>query len=395
MGAGAARRAWDWKRWLVLLAVAAACCMTPLHGQGAQPPTAPTGAAGFSVTGRVLLADTQQAARFAQVALIPAAEDGDEGRGRRFSGRTDLEGAFLIPNVPPGDYYVTGQLAGYVNDASRVQAAVSAGGDLSTVLASVPKITVGAGGATSALTLQRGAVLAGIISWDDGSPAGGVQVSAQPAPATALGGTSATQPQSAQGAFSAGFGGAGTQSDDRGHFRIAGLAPGSYLVRASVQAPVPQADDRGYGRTLSLPVYAPDKMRRTDASILTLTAGEERDDVAVTMGLSGLHTVSGTVSATGAAVRSGSVTVTDQTDSTLNRNGVVNADGSFAVPYVPAGTYTLRVNASSQPAQGGFGRGQAPSPGGVSFQPLQVSITVADGDLTGLSLNVTTSANSP
>ncbi len=360
--------------------------------------TVATVVTGYTVTGRVLCADTQRPARFAQVSLIPASDDNEGGRGRRLSTRTDLDGAFTLSGVPQGAYYVTGQLTGYVNEASTVQAALSAGGDPGTALAGVPLVRVGAGGASTALSLQRGGVIAGTVQWDDGSPAAGVQVSAQAAPTAALQGTSATQaaPVGGPGGFGGqpNFPGAGSQTDDRGRFRLTGLLPGTYVVRANVQAPAPQqaGNDRGFARLLNLSVYAPDKLRRTDAATITLTAGEERDDIAVTMGLAGLHAVSGSVSAPGATVRSGSVSLTDQTDSSLNRSGLINPDGSFTVPYVPPGNYTLRVNASSQ-APTGFGRGgqgQGNS-AGPTFQPLQESVTVADGDLSGLTLSVTPS----
>lgn len=357
---------------------------------------------GFTVSGRVVCADTQRAARFAEVMLLPATQDeGGFGRGRRLTGHTDLDGNFVIGDVSPGDYYVAGQLTGYINQATQVEAVLSSGADTTTALSGVPEVHVGAGGATAQLSLQRGGVIAGTVTWDDGSPASGVQVSAQSAPTTATSG-SGTPPGPGTGTFrlGAGFGGfagfGGSQTDDRGRFRVTGLAPGSYVLRASVQAPAPQrGGDSGSMRTLNLSVYAPDKMRRADAATITLAAAEERDDVAVTMGLAALHSVSGTVSSTSAAVRSGMVSLTDQSDSTLNRMGVINADGSFVVPYVPAGNYTLRVNASTQPLNGmGRGGGAANASSGVRFQPLQESVTVVDSDLTGLTLNVTPTVTS-
>ena len=192
-----------------------------------------------------------------------------------------------------------------------------------------------------------------------------------------------------------GGGFAGSQTDDRGRFRLSGLAPGSYYLRASVQAPAPaRPEDRNFGRTLNISVYAPDKVRRTEAATITLAAGEERDDVNVVMGLAALHNVSGTVGASSAAVRSGTVNLTDQTDSSLNRTGTIAADGSFVVAYVPTGNYTMRVSASSQAASFGRGGGSS-SEAAVQFQPVQESVTVADTDLTGISVTVTPATSSP
>lgn len=358
---------------------------------------APSQNTGYPVTGHVVCADTQRSARFAGITLISASQD-DEGGGRggRASARTDLDGNFLIPNVAPGDYYVTGQLTGYINEAPLIQTALQNSQSSPTapvIPANVPRIRVSAGGASAQLSLQRGGVIAGTVQWDDGSPAAGVGVGTVAAPAAGQG--SSTTGNGLFGGPGGGPGGSfnGGQTDDRGHFRLSGIAPGNYVVRASVQAPAPalsaaaNTDRRAFARNLNLSVYAPDKLRRTDAAVVTLTAGEERSDLNITMNLNILHSVSGTVSSTAAPVRSGSVTLTDTTDSTLNRTGTVNPDGSFLVPYVPPGSYTLRANVSATAAS--FGRGgQAPA-STVRFGPLQESLTVTDGDLTGLTLNVT------
>ncbi len=366
----------------------------------APPPPPPPAVSGYPVTGRVTCADTQRAARFAQVTLIGAGEsDGGFRGGGRLSARTDLDGNFLLPAVSPGDYYVTASLTGYVNMATLVQNTLSAGADPGSALSGVPLVHVGAGGGATALSLQRGGVIAGAVQWDDGTPGAGIGVSAQPVPASST--TGATSTTLAQlptpgrgpgGGFNGGF--AGGQTDDRGHFRLSGLAPGSYYLRASVQAPGPaRADDRNFGRTLTLSVYAPDKVRRTDATPIVLAAGEERDDVNVLLALAALHNVSGIVSASSASVRSGTVNLTDQTDSSLNRTGAIASDGSFVVPYVPAGNYTLRVSASSQAAS--YGRGGSSSDPSVRFGPVQESVTVADTDLTGISITVTPATSSP
>ena len=374
------------------------------EGQTGQavPQAAPSVSGGYTVTGRVLCADTQRPARFAQVNLLPAEGDSDGGGrgGRRLSARTDLDGNFSVSGVPVGDYYVAGQLSGYVNVTQAVQNALSGGSDPGTALAGVPLVHVGAGGGSAEIALARGGVLAGTVVWDDGSPAGGVQVAAQAAPTTGVQGGSATQADtSGFGRNGAGFGGGpgggfgGGQTDDRGHFRLSGLLPGAYLVRANLQAPVPVrgGNARGYTPNLNVAFYAPNKPRRTDAAVVTLAGSEERDDINITLAVAGLHSISGTVSSTGATVRSGALNLTDQSDSTLNRIGVINADGSFVIPYVPPGNYTLRATASAQAAAtGGRGGGSAGSGGGgPQFQPLQVSVTVPESDVTGLGLTVT------
>ena len=265
-----------------------------------------------------------------------------------------------------------------------------------------PKFRVSAGGSSAQFSLQRGGVLAGTVQWDDGSPAAGVGIGTVPVPAPAGAGSAAAAGPAVGsgtgfgGGFGNGFGGGqngfnGAQTDDRGHFRLSGIAPGTYWVRASVQAPAPAVtvDRRTFPHNLNLAVYAPDKFRRTEAASVTVAAGEERNDLSVTMNLAVLHTVSGTVSSTGGPVRSGTVALTDSTDSSLNRTANVNADGTFLVPYIPAGNYNLHAAVSSAAPTLARG-GQLPGSGSatVRFEPLEESLTVGDSDITGLSLNV-------
>ncbi len=382
-----------------LLSVAVAAGTGAAMAQEPPPPSPPSlgqTATGYTVTGRVLCGDTQRPARFTEVDLLPATqgEGGDDfgGRGRRLAAHTDLDGNFTVSSVPSGDYYVTGALAGYVNATSAVQAALRAGTDPEAAAPGVPLVHVSAGGASTALTLQRGGVIAGTVQWDDGSPAAGVQVLAQVAPATGASALVATPSTFGGGARPGNPGGFGSaQTDDRGRYRLTGLPPAGYLVRAAVQVPVPvRGDTRAFTRTFNLYVYAPDKMRRTDAVPVMVAGTEEHSDVAITMALAGLHSISGAVSSPGSAVRSGTVNLTDQADSTLNRVGLIAADSSFLVPDVPPGNYSLTVNASTQAASNG-GRGGT-SGSGVRLQPLQESVTVTDGDLAGLAITVAPAA---
>lgn len=401
MSSRSALRHWS----LLLLLCAAPLCVRAQNGQVAVPPRftvqQPPQQTGYTVTGRVVCADTQRAARFAQVMLVPATNGtSDFERGRMAVGRTDLDGRFTIDNVPPGEYFGTAELTGYINDAPAVRNALNQGGDALNAVSTVPRVQVSNGGGSLQLSLQRGAVVAGSVQWDDGSPASGVSVMVQPAPANGVSTGVATA--SIGGGFGRGFFpgfGNGGQTDDRGHFRLSGLAPGNYVLRATVQSPLPSGGGGGGGgdgrfqRLMSLSVFAPNKLRSTEATVITLSPGEERSDVNVVLGLSGMHTVSGEVSSSAAAVRSGSVQLTDQNDSTLNRRGIINPDGSFSVPYVPPGTYTLRVNASAQ--QQVPGRGGSPQDATATrFQPFQESITVTDNDLSGLAVTVNTATAS-
>ena len=254
-----------------------------------------------------------------------------------------------------------------------------------------------AGGGTANITLDRGAVIQGKLQWDDGTPATGVNVSVQSTGSATSAPTDLTRVVSQLGGgFGGGLGGFQT-SDDRGVFRVTGLAPGSYWVRATMMTP---AADPGSGmtqRVSSIVMYAPGKVRRTDAETVTLKSGEERDDLQFVLDLSALHTVSGHVGATDqGSIAAGVVRLTDSQDSSLTRMGMIQPDGSFVVQWVPAGTYTLAVsNASNVPAPAFGRRGQNnSSSSGTSYAPFQESLTVTDTDVSGIGVTLTPATGS-
>jgi len=348
-----------------------------------------------SVTGTVIYGDTQRPARFVQVDLqaVPSAAATTGGRGFGGGGgiwRTGLDGTFTIPNVVPGDYWVLATAPGYVSERTLLQTQVNAGVTTADLMAQMPTVHVSASGSGSiVVTLQRGAVIAGKLQWEDGSPATGVDVTADsavvnvamPAPFNSLRVSSQTR----------------ATTDDRGAFRITGLPSGDYVVQAQLR-PTVQFGSGGRGVVNVVRIYVPGVFRKADAKPVTVKAGDERDDLRMVVNLSALHTVSGHVnSATaGMSVQSGRASLVDTTDATVQLSGVVSAAGDFSIAYVPAGTYTLSVQGSTQAAAtGGFrGRGGngAAAAGSATFLPASQTLTVGDTDVTGLGINLTSAS---
>ncbi len=187
-------------------------------------------------------------ARFAEVTLIPvqtASADGDDrfgGGGRRGSARTDLDGNYVVTNLPAGAYYATAAATGYVSTMGAIAARASASADVATLVAQLPQVQVSGSGTTTAnLSLERGAVIAGRVMWDDGSAAAGVQVSGyaehhehepdECSPWDRLGSGSLGSRAAGMGALH--------RPTTVGRFRLTGLAPGDYVVRATFAAPAP------------------------------------------------------------------------------------------------------------------------------------------------------------
>ena len=170
------------------------------------------------------------------------------------------------------------------------------------------------------LALDRGAAISGRVVYDDGSPAIGWMLSV----ATPGGTGDDINPSSALMAQSLAISGGGQifKTDDLGRYRIDGLTAGSYLVRASLTAtPVgisaTNAGDGGSGIVLT--AYSGNTWSRADAKPMTLTAGEDRPGVDITIPSHALHSIVGHVYAKSDdhTLNVGQVTLTAQSDPRL------------------------------------------------------------------------------
>jgi hypothetical protein len=242
----------------------------------------------------------------------------------------------------------------------------------------------------------------GRVLWDDGTPATHVIVTAE-----------STQPKSkplppefsmlaVSGAMG---GGLVSLSDDLGNYRIAGLAPGEYRVKGTLQVNM-NLNMQGGAMNLStmlnnkpLILYAPSTLHKAQAAPVKVKAGEEQRDEIITINLAGMHTVSGQVTSAEDhhGINSASVELTDTTDKDLERTGSVDANGNFTVSYVPPGTYNMEVSdaADTQPStksQKQTGLLKFDTPETVrSYEDARQSVIVSDSDLTGQNVALTPS----
>jgi len=381
-----------------------ACAQNPggiLSGPVSLPPQQVQAAPGPTgvVIGTVVAQDTQRPARFAQVQLQDVAQvqgsvqgiGGGGFGGGSISVRTDVDGTFEADNIAPGDYYVTATAIGYVAERTLMQAQIAAGADPTALLASLPQVHVAAN-ATSSVTvsMQRGGALAGHVEWEDGSPAAGVAVQALPST------TAVTTPAALRGFGNFGGNASFATTDDKGNFRLSGMPSGDYVVLATIQ---PGTQTGGASRnvpqfTSPIRIYAPGVFRKTDAKPVNVRAGDERTDLRIVLDLRGLHIVSGSAASNnpGNAVASGRVSLTDTGDASVTIQGNISSSGTFRLPYVPAGNYTLQISgASTQANNSGFrGRGsQSSTTPAVTFQPFSQAITVGNSDLSGVAISLT------
>jgi len=366
-----------------------------VQGLGLPPQTSSAPTITGTVTGTVLLGDTQHPARFALVTLerIPSESNDSLRGGTGFAGgsiisnngtRTGFDGTFTIA-VAPGDYYVTVIMPGYISEYSLLQTAFSAGATAADLAAQVPTVHVTAEGNSSVVvTLQHGAALSGRIQWEDGSPVVTMAVMATP--------VAAQQPLPSPLNGIRAFMNIQSQTDDRGAFRINSLASGDYFVEAVVY---PGALGPSLaGSSLSpIRIYAPGVFRKKDAKPIALHPGDDLDDLRMVIDLRSLHTVSGHVSSTNASrnIVSGRATLVDSVETSLQPGAMIDAKGDFSIPFVHSGTYRLTIQGSTQPSRSGYpvrSRNSSGTSEGI-FAPSTQTLVVGDTDVTGLAINLT------
>lgn len=387
---------------------------------GAQQPAPPSG----TVSGHVTCSDTQRPARFASVLLFgvptsvtaapaPLDKSADEAQvtaamkasmaalsGTNFvQTQTDAEGAFRTAGVTPGDYYVFAAVPGYVQPMNQVKAAIEEGADPQKPLPGVPMVHVAAARESLAdISIDRGAAISGKVVWEDGSPVTKANVMV-----VAAKGEKPLPPQYSMIVMgSIGSGGLLSVTDDLGHYRIAGLAPGDYYVKATLQTKSQMSMQKGKmnfnvnqlaGET-PVVIFAPAAFHQASAKAVTLSAGQTLDDEEVTINLTGLHSVSGRIASVEDhhAINSGTISLTDASDKQFSRSANVNEDGSFTVTFVPQGTFDLKAEGAADTVP------STKKPKGLlnfasdeavrSYDDGKQQVIVADDDVTGQNIEL-------
>ena len=252
------------------------------------------------VAGKVTVSETSDVpVRRAIVTL--AATDGVES----LSAVTDNEGRFAFSAVADGRYTLSARKAAHLTSSYGAKRPGRPGTTM--ILAEGQQLT------GLRLILPPGGVITGVVRMPTGDPLTNTQVVAIPTAQLAAGGQTVNQQ-----AF---------RTDDRGEFRIYGLAPGTYLVgalpsvgRGEIHQRSPAEFDQ-LTRTLAqrtpppsqpagappapppppmplvgfAPSYYPGTPIAANASMVTVRAGEVRDGIDILVSLVRVGTISGVV----------------------------------------------------------------------------------------------------
>jgi Carboxypeptidase regulatory-like domain len=285
---------------------------------------------------------------------------------------TDDEGRFTIGDLPAGRITLAVSRASFITSAYGSKRPGRAGTPIA--------LADGERRGGLVVRLWRGAVVTGVVRDEAGAPVGGVPVSAK-----LLRGTPTESLLTLTNN--------GTETDDRGEYRIFGLVPGSYVIaarpRPSGLAPMIALADAEVDAALEAlrhrtrtgtavnapsgteaaespkpfdyaPVYYPGGVTRAQAAPVALTPGQEASGLDITLRRVSTATVAGTLfrldggSVADAAVQltlgDAVATASDPADAVDPINTTTRPDGSFVFSRVAPGDYTLTARVLATPA---------------------------------------------
>jgi hypothetical protein len=332
---------------------------TPARRQDAKPPAS-------LIAGHVLAADTGKPVSRARVFV--SAPELSEGRGQL----TDDSGLFEFSGLPEGRYTLTVSKAGFVPLSYGQRRPLQPGMPI--------QLPEGQQIKGLDVRLPRGGVIGGHVFDERGDPAPGVRVRV-------------LRFQYVQGERRMTPAG-GSQTDDRGAFRVWGLNPGDYYLDA--QAPLnsdigeardaESADARDAARLTYAPTYYPGVASPAEARPITLGLSQQALFADFTLQLVPAVRISGHVIAPdGRAASNADITLMPDVSIIgpagggfeVNYGASVGVAGTFQISNVPTGRYTLQA------------RGNV---GGVP-QFASLPLVVADTNIDELTLAMANSAN--
>jgi hypothetical protein len=381
---------------LMLLGVGAA---TPQVRDTVTPPAVGTA----SISGVVV--DDEEPARPVRRAVVTLT---GEGLRPNRGAITDDEGRFTLRDVPAGRFTLAVERGGFVTSVYGAKRPGRAGTDIT--IAGAQHI------ADLRVRLWRGAVLSGLLRDDSGAPLVNTAVAAIPARQV-----TPVAPTLSNGNEA--------MTNDLGEFRVFGLEPGTYVVRAtsawtgrqeiamseadidatfaalagrarqlapsgvagSAATPKPLEHTPAAMTVTTAPIYFPGTSVPADATPITLAAGEERSGVDFSVRRVRTATIRGkVVGPDGAPIASAFVQLVTSTAPVAFVGTAVapvtttsGVNGSFGLGPIAPGSYTLLARGSVAPASG---QGSGSVSGSLWWATAPVSVTGDDVDLSTLIL---------
>ncbi|HEX4566285.1 MAG TPA: carboxypeptidase-like regulatory domain-containing protein, partial [Vicinamibacterales bacterium] len=324
----------------LLLAATAAAAQTPARDQ--PKPRAGTGV----IRGRVVRADTGEPLRRAQVRV-------EDRTARDLSGTevtmTDAQGRYELSPLPAGQYHLKASRGGFVDLEYGQRRPFERGRPVEVAEGAVlEKID---------FALPPGGVVTGRVVDEIGEPFPGVSVSL--ARRRYDNGSKRLVSQT------------WASTDDRGDFRVFGVAPGDYEIVANFQTINLGSRDR----MRYVPTYYPGTALASEAQRVTVVAAQEVTGITIALVRSATATLRGVVrSASDAPIGPFTLVTARDISGGLDAgisDGAAAPDGSFSIAGLLPGTYLLQAQSMM---------------GGREFASKEV--TVEGADVSGVTLTL-------
>jgi protocatechuate 3,4-dioxygenase beta subunit len=314
---------------LAIIATLFAQSSAPADSKRTEDPASAPG----TVMGRVVTAGEGNPLKSARVSLVP---EHTHSHNQIYATSSDGEGHFTLRDIPPGRYQFSAAHTGFVEQHYK------AGTDDAGPLFS---LTSGEKVSDVLFRLVAAAVITGRVSNEDGDPMQRVEVVALRHPSEDEM-EDVDEPRRHKVQMEA-VGSA--ESDDRGQYRVFGLKPGEYFIRAE-DSFFPRGGrvlDESFWVKQTLgseyaSVYFPGATEVSQAQVVPVKAGEEAQaDIIMrrvkTIEIAG-RVIGATGPATNAVVR---LEPADSSESDFDRQDTTDERGGFHLRNVPGGTYYI------------------------------------------------------
>lgn len=366
----------------LFLVIASAQCAT--RAQSPQP----TG----TVEGRVVCEEGGFPARLTVVDLLPLERYLPQNAGTKphspDPAPTDLDGNFQFVHVQPGTYLVKVEKQGY----SRTLSLALSNLDLfpaarrREILSQFPQVTVRSGGTSRVdVVIHRGAAISGHITFDSGGALSSVgEVTATLVKSDLFNDKDGdlTEKNGTPALFSD-----WTAPDDRGIYRFSGLPPGTYRLEVHLQELTRLSDvknDNAGRGAAELRVFAPDVLVQDKSKLVEVAEGDELADVDITIPISSLHSVAGTVTERGGSSSKLFVTIHPSlakwSEHETHGGMFTGVDGAYRFDLLPSGTYIIEVEETSPNTP-------------ASIVRARTTVVVGESDVLDANININTPAH--
>jgi hypothetical protein len=310
-----------------------------------------------TVSGMVVRSQDSAPLKNATVHLV-----NDADREHQIATKTSADGHFELKNVPPGQYKLRVTRNGYVDQELNQKKPGDPGATF----------TLGPGQRTSDLVfkLGRAAVITGKVFDEDGEPMVGVSVrTIRQVFTDGRKGFRSTNEQ---------------ETNDLGEFRLFGLSPGRYYITADLSAWNRVVGDREFsssekstGEKGYAKVYYPSALEIARASSVYVKEGEEIPSIDIFMKEVTVYRVRGKVQYLFPHRGTGDTQLMvtrrgQRLDWDVAAHALVKADGSFQIPELAPGEYTVKGYFFDQ----------------EKFYSTQEDVDVVNADIDGLTLSL-------